>query len=180
MEEAPLLLNLFGKCQNGSNGDRSESVVSGSHGMFSRTNLHLLRKKEITEVLAFLKWGSRPGGRKYVLVRLQLMVHIKSLYWKHNSSEEHVRVITIHVGCIDSSMATSSNENIFAAICAGNSPVVPGEFPTQRPVTRSFDVFVDLCLNKRLSSSKAGNLRRHWAHYDVIVMSMLYLQLNWH
>ena len=26
------------------------------------------------------------------------------------------------------------------AICAENSPV-PGEFPTQRPVTRSFDVF---------------------------------------
>ena len=33
------------------------------------------------------------------------------------------------------------------AICAGNSPV-PGEFPSQRPVTRSFDVFFDLCLNK--------------------------------
>ena len=29
------------------------------------------------------------------------------------------------------------------AICVGNSPV-PGEFPTQRPVTRSFDVFFDL------------------------------------
>ena len=26
-----------------------------------------------------------------------------------------------------------------------------GEFPTQRPVTRSFDVFFDLRLNKRLS-----------------------------
>ena len=36
------------------------------------------------------------------------------------------------------------------AICAGNSPVI-GEFPTQRPVTRSFDVFFDLSLNKRLS-----------------------------
>ena len=34
------------------------------------------------------------------------------------------------------------------AICAGNSPVT-GEFPTQRPVTRSFDVFFDLRLNKR-------------------------------
>ena len=29
------------------------------------------------------------------------------------------------------------------AICAGNSPV-PGEFPTQRPVTRSFDIYFDL------------------------------------
>ena len=52
-------------------------------------------------------------------------------------------------------------------ICAGNSPV-PGEFPAQRPVPRSFDVFFDLRLNKRLS--KAGDLRRYRAHYDVIVM----------
>ena len=36
------------------------------------------------------------------------------------------------------------------ALCAGNSPVT-GEFPAQRPVTRSFDVFFDLHLNKRLS-----------------------------
>ena len=36
------------------------------------------------------------------------------------------------------------------AICAGNSPV-NGEFPSQRPVTRSVDVFFDLSLNKRLS-----------------------------
>ena len=27
----------------------------------------------------------------------------------------------------------------------------PGEFPTQKPLTRSFDVFFDLRLNKRLS-----------------------------
>ena len=36
------------------------------------------------------------------------------------------------------------------AICAENSPV-PGEFPAQRPLTRNFDVFFVLCLNKRLS-----------------------------
>ena len=41
------------------------------------------------------------------------------------------------------------------ALCAGNSPV-SGEFPTQRPVTRSFDVFFDLCLNKRLSKQWWG------------------------
>ena len=39
------------------------------------------------------------------------------------------------------------------AICAGNSPV-PGEFPAQRPVTRSFDVFFDLCPNKWLFQSR--------------------------
>ena len=36
------------------------------------------------------------------------------------------------------------------AICVGNSPVA-SEFPGQRPVTRSFGVFFDLRLNKRLS-----------------------------
>ena len=41
------------------------------------------------------------------------------------------------------------------AICAGNSPVT-GEFPTQRPVTRSFDVIFDLCPNKRLSKQWWG------------------------
>ena len=41
------------------------------------------------------------------------------------------------------------------AICAGNSPV-PGEFPTQRPATRSFDVFFDLHLIKRSSKHSRG------------------------
>ena len=48
-------------------------------------------------------------------------------------------------------------ETFFAllAICAGNSPVT-GEFSTQRPVTRSFDVFFDLRLNKTLSKQWWG------------------------
>ena len=41
------------------------------------------------------------------------------------------------------------------AICAGNSSV-PGEFPAQRPVTQSFDVFFDLGLNKRLNKQSGG------------------------
>ena len=43
------------------------------------------------------------------------------------------------------------------ALCAGNSPVT-GEFPSHRPVTRSFDVFFDLHQNKRLSIQS----RRRW------------------
>ena len=54
-------------------------------------------------------------------------------------------------------MMTSSNGNIFGV----NGPLCgeftgPGEFPTQRPVTRSFDVFFDLRLNKRLSKQGWG------------------------
>ena len=45
------------------------------------------------------------------------------------------------------SMMTSSNEIFSAllAICAGISPVTD-EFPAQKPVTRSFDVFFDVRL----------------------------------
>ena len=58
------------------------------------------------------------------------------------------------------------------AICAGNSPVT-GELPAQRPVTRSFDVFFDLRLNKQLSKQSWGwwfeTLSRPlWRHCNVI------------
>ena len=54
------------------------------------------------------------------------------------------------------------------ALCAGNSPVT-GEFPTQKPVTRSFDVFFDLRFSKRLSKQSWGwwfetLLRPLWRH----------------
>ena len=42
----------------------------------------------------------------------------------------------------------SHANHVIMAICAGNSPVL-GEFPTQRPVTRSFETFFDLRPNKR-------------------------------
>ena len=64
------------------------------------------------------------------------------------------------------------------AICAGNSPV-SGEFPAQTPVTRSFDIFVDLRLNKRLSKQLLGwwfeTLPRPlWCHSTVISMSSIW------
>ena len=88
-------------------------------------------------------------------------------------------------------MMTSSNGLFFAllAICAENSPV-PGEFPAQRPVTRSFDVFFYLHPNKRLSKQWWGwwfetspcPLRRHrngyqrnWEENISITISVL----NW-
>ena len=82
-------------------------------------------------------------------------------------------------------MMTSSNGNIFRItghLCGEFNG--PGEFPTQRPVTRSFDVFFDLRLNKQLSknSGEAGDLRRYRAHYDVTVMISLWPSdtLWWH
>ena len=59
------------------------------------------------------------------------------------------------------------------ALCARNS-LVTGEFPSQRPVVRSFDAFFDLRLNKRLSEQS----NRRWfgtqcAHDDVTVMDLV-------
>ena len=54
-------------------------------------------------------------------------------------------------------MMTSSNGNIFRVtgpLCGEFTG--PCEFPKQRPVTRSFDVFFDLRLNKRLSKQPWG------------------------
>ena len=65
--------------------------------------------------------------------------------------------------------------SMLLALCEGNPPVISG-FPSQRPVTWSFDVFFDLCLNKRESKQ----LRHQWfetpsrswwrAHYEVTLI----------
>ena len=58
------------------------------------------------------------------------------------------------------------------ALCAAHS-LVTGDFPTKRPVTRGFDIFFDLRLNKRwVNNREADYLRRHRTHYDVIVMML--------
>ena len=54
-------------------------------------------------------------------------------------------------------MMTSSNGDIFRVtgpLCGEITG--PGEFPTQRPVTRSFDGFFYLCPNKRLNKQPWG------------------------
>ena len=58
----------------------------------------------------------------------------------------------------------------FSALLARNS-LVTGEFPSQRPVTRSFDVFLNLRMNKRLSKRSRHPWfetpsRSLWRHSD--------------
>ena len=51
-----------------------------------------------------------------------------------------------------------------------NSPVAR-EFSAERPVTRSFDIFFICAWTKcSVNNHEAGDLRRHRAHHDVIVM----------
>ena len=72
-------------------------------------------------------------------------------YWVNAMSTDYAAIPAGHLW----NMMTSSNGNISRVTChlCGNSPV-PGEFPAQRPVTQSFDVFFYLRPNKRLS--------KHW------------------
>ena len=68
------------------------------------------------------------------------------------------------MGFIESSSWRRHQMETFSALlalCAGNSPVTR-EFPPQRPVTRSFDVFVN--------NREAGDLRRHRIYYDITVI----------
>ena len=80
---------------------------------------------------------------------------------------------------------------VLLALCAGNSPVT-GEFSAQRPVTRSFDIFFGLRLNKRLSKHSWGwwfETPSHslWRHCNVYcdsgsmwVIRNLLGWFNWH
>ena len=87
-----------------------------------------------------------------------------SIWWRHHESGTVLMLRNCYL--LDILAAISHNRirmmvdtwwrhqmETFSALldlCAGNSPVT-GEFPPQRPVMRSFDVFFDLRLNKRLS-----------------------------
>ena len=84
-------------------------------------------------------------------------------------------------------MMTSSNGNIFRVtghLCGELSG--PGEFPTQRPVKRSFDVFFDLRLNNWLSKQSWGWWFEMlscplWSHRNAVTLYACHLTwLMWH
>ena len=62
-------------------------------------------------------------------------------------------------------------------LCAGNSPAI-GEFLAQRPMPRSF-MFCLICVwnNSLVNNRDAGDLRRHHAHNDVIIMNCMIFSL---
>ena len=99
-----------------------------------------------------------------------LSIQIFTLIWKLSCKTELPRVQcilrNIHKACILLGfvvvrkwhiMMTSSNGTIFRVtgpLCGEFTG--PGEFPAQRPVTRSYAVFFELCPNKRLSKQPRG------------------------
>ena len=69
------------------------------------------------------------------------------------------------------------------ALCEGNSPVI-GEFPSQRPVMRSFDVFFDMHLNHKLGKHSRRclfEIPSHplWRHCNGVLEFLLYALNTW-
>ena len=112
------------------------------HLVNKMARLHIAKSKPMLVVLIFI-WTFAPIWPR------QCVAKSSTSWWRHQ-------------------METFSG---LLAICAGNSSVTV-EFPAQMPVTRTFDVFFDLRLNKRLSKQSWGwwfetPLHLLWFHYDI-------------
>ena len=104
---------------------------------------------------------------RVVNMRAGIEIHSRYIPWCRLKKVLHSWTLSHSVLCLQTIsvmrlksvgiMLTSSNGNIFAllALCAGNSPIT-AEFPTKRPMTRSFDIFFDLRVNKQLSKQSWG------------------------
>ena len=80
-----------------------------------------------------------------------------NLYIIYNYSTGSAKMSLLLFGSFKKILMTSSNGNIFRVtgpFCGEFTG--PGEFPTQRPVRRSFNVFFDLRFNKPLSKQPWG------------------------
>ena len=96
------------------------------------------------------------------------------------------RVVTLSLGVIIGLVSWRRHQmetySALLAICAGNS-LTTGEFPAQRPVTRSFGVFFDLSLNKRLSKHSWGwwfktPTRSLWRHCNAAPAKQLWQNMG--
>ena len=109
--------------------------------LVTRVNAHLcmLRNWSIQSKMIYIVW--------YNNILTEIFTRSSNIWLVH----------TPYIAVTGSSWWRHQMETFSAllAIGAGNSPVT-GEFPIQRPVTRSFDVFFDLRLSKRLSKQSWG------------------------
>ena len=90
------------------------------------------------------------------------------------------KVENLGIWCIPCSMMmTSSNGNIFRVtglLC--REFTCHSEFPAQRPVMRSFDVFLPCAwINDWVNNREAGDLRCYRGHYGINVMMISIQQL---
>ena len=106
-------------------------------------------------------WHMMTSSNGNIFHVTELMTHDDVIKWEHFSCYWADDTWWRH------QMGTFS---MLLALCEGNPPVTGG-FPSQRPVSWSFDVFFDLCLsNSWANNQDAGDLRSHHSRYAVTVM----------
>ena len=131
------------------------------------------------QLVAFVKrWAFPPVTRTIMHCSFPIIQKYQSIFRLVNQIHAGDSPISKKQGLCsslpNSHMMTSSNGNIFRVtgpLCGEFTG--PGEFPTQRPVTRSFDLFFDLRLNKPLSKQPWGwwfeTLSRSlWRHRNAV------------
>ena len=111
---------------------------------------------------------------------LSFKKHIRALKTWVQGPQSHPSGRTLEVGRFSWWRYQMETFSALLALCAGNS-LVSGEFPAQRPVTRSINVFFDLSLNKRSSKHWWGwwfetQSCSLWRHCNVHQPSFQYVQ----
>ena len=142
----------------------------------------------LVQIVAWCPPGDKPSSEP-LMVRLSTHIcvirhqWVNSFQWKHvvylliffrvTSLELDSRVIATNAREITEGHARWRHQmgtfSALLALCEGNSPIT-GEFPSQRPVTRSFYAFFDPRLNKRLS--KPSRRRMIWDAMALIMTSL--------
>ena len=128
---------------------------SNGHTVWFNVWIHFILSdsSDITLILYFYSWNSELRGDRLDIKRRfdwQVPIRTRQSNWM---GINFTKVALPSPQPIDSSQWWRHQMETFSALlafCAGNSPVT-GEFPTQRPVTRSFDDFFDVRLNQQLS-----------------------------
>ena len=112
----------------------------------------ILKKNQHTDKLSDLTHWGRMTGTNFgeIWFEIQNVLHVIKK-WMWNCCLQNGGLFAATSLC----MMTSSNGNIFR-VTGHLCEEFTGEFPSQRPATRSFDVFFDLSLNKRLSKQSWG------------------------
>ena len=109
------------------------------------------------------------------IVRLRLICKTQETMTQKRKRKQKRKQIIILKTNMYYDVMTWKHFPCYWSFCAGNSPVTC-EFPSQRPVTWSFEV-VFLMLNGWLNNRDAGDWRQHLAHYDGIVMWLAYVMI---
>ena len=132
------------------------SVPGGPYVGPMRTNLNNLRlfsiKRYKIRIYIFFQNINHVKGNADGLMQTYVTPLLMHCSYASSASIHRCTVLTLHVSvtCIHGTKH-DWQEKFYSLHCSPLPLMVTGEFPTQRPVTRSFDIFFDLRLNKWLS-----------------------------